>query len=136
MAAKGATLFEVVYLDSGESVPVLVGIGDALVAAEWAKEQIALPAKPELAGKDLLEAEFLIEEYRAEKAEVELERQHVAGLYACFLGAQRAHLPGSDHDYLYWLQRVTIPDDGAGDASPAADEESAEGESDRPSSTA
>ena len=79
MQAKGATLFEVVYLDSGESVPVLVGIGDALVAAEWAKEQVPLPAKPELAGREPVEAEFLIEEYRAEKAEIEAERQHIAG---------------------------------------------------------
>ncbi|MDI9598685.1 MAG: hypothetical protein QM323_04190 [Acidobacteriota bacterium] len=136
MQAKGATLFEVVYLDSGESVPVLVGIGDALVAAEWAKEQVPLPAKPELAGREPVEAEFLIEEYRAEKAEIEAERQHIAGLYACFLGAQRAHLPDTDHDHLYWLQRVTIPDDSAGEASPAADEEPAEGESVRPSSAA
>ena len=132
MAGKGATLFEVVYLDNNERVPVLVGIGDALVAAEWAKTQVALPAKPELAGKDLIEAEFLIEEYRAEKAEVGLERQHVAVLYACYLGAQRSHLRDTDHDHVYWLQRVTIPDD----AGPAADEESAEGESDQPSSAA
>lgn len=131
MAGKGATLFEVVYLDNSESVPVLVGIGDALVAAEWAKAQVPLPPKPELAGKDALEAEFLIEEYRAEKAEVEAERQHVAGLYACYLGAQRSHLRDADHDHLYWLQRITIPDD----ESPAA-EESAEGESSRPSSAA
>lgn len=132
MSGKGATLFEVVYLDNDESVPVLVGIGDALVAAEWAKTQIPYPAKPELAGKEQVEAEFLIEEYRAEKADVELERQHVAGLYACFLGAQRSHLRDTDHDHLYWLQRVTIPDT-SGD--PAA-EEPAEGESARPSSAA
>jgi hypothetical protein len=131
MAGKGATLFEVVYLDNDESVPVLVGIGDALVAAEWAKTQVPLPGKPELAGKDAVEAQFLIEEYRAEKADAENERQHVAGLYACYLGAQRSHLRDTDHDHLYWLQRVTIPDD----ESPAA-EESAEGESCRPSSAA
>ena len=132
MSGKGATLFEVIYLDSGESATVLVGIGDALVGAEWAKKQIPDPAKPYLADKGQLEAEFLIEEYRAAKAEVELERQHIAGLYACFLGAQRAHLPDTDQDYLYWLQRITIPDD----ASPATDEEPAEGESSRPSSAA
>lgn len=130
--SKGATLFEVVYLDTDERVAVLVGIGDALVAAEWVKEQLPLPAKPELAGKDLIEAEFLIEEYRSEKADVEAERQHVSGIYACFLGAQRAHLRDTDHDHIYWLQRVTIPDD----ESPEADEESAEGESGRPSSEA
>jgi len=134
MPNKGATLFEVVYLDTDESVPVLVGIGDALVAAEWAKTQIPAPERPELAGKEQIEAEFLIEEYRAEKADVELERQHVAGLYACYLGAQRSHLRDTDHDYLYWLQRVTIPDTDD-DGSPAA-EESAEGESARPSSAA
>lgn len=132
MPNKGATLFEVIYLDTDENVPVLVGIGDALVAAEWAKQQVPLPAKPELAGKEQIEAEFLIEEYRAEKADVEAERQHLAGLYACYLGAQRSHLRDTDHDHVYWLQRVTIPDD----ASPAADEESAEGESARPSSAA
>jgi len=134
MAGKGATLFEVIYLDTDESVPVLVGIGDALVAAEWAKEQIPLPAKPALAGKEQIEAEFLIEEYRFEKAEVEAERQHIAGLYACFLGAQRAHLRDTDHDHIYWLQRVTIPDTAA--AGPGADEESAEGELSQPSSAA
>ena len=132
MAGKGATLFEVVYLDSDESVPVLVGIGDALIAAEWAKEQIPLPGKPELAGKEPIEAQFLIEEYRFEKGEVEAERQHVAGLYACYLGAQRSQLRDTDHDWRYWLQRVTIPD--SDDENPAA--ESAEGESDRPSSAA
>ena len=131
MPNKGATLFEVIYLDTDENVPVLVGIGDALVAAEWAKTQVPLPAKPELAGKEQIEAEFLIEEYRAEKADVEAERQHVAGLYACYLGAQRSHLRDTDHDHLYWLQRVTIPDDESPEA-----EESAEGESSRPSSAA
>lgn len=131
MPNKGATLFEVVYLDTSESVPVLVGIGDALVGAEWAKEQIPAPAKPDLTGKGQIEAEFLIEEYRAEKAEVEAERQHIAGLYACFLGAQRAHLRDTDHDHVYWLQRVTIPDDAPG---PAAEEEPAAGESTGPSS--
>jgi hypothetical protein len=131
MSGKGATLFEVIYLDTDESVPVLVGIGDALVAAEWAKTQIPVPAKPELAGREQIEAEFLIEEYRAEKAEVENERQHIAGLYACYLGAQRSHLRDTDHDHLYWLQRVTIPDDDSPEP-----EESAEGESDRPSSAA
>lgn len=134
MAGKGATLFEVVYLDSGESVPVLVGIGDALIAAEWAKEQIPFPDKPELAGKDPVEAQFLIEEYRFEKADIENERQHIAGLYACYLGAQRSHLRDTDHDHLYWLQRVTIPDTDESE-SPEA-EESAEGESERPSSAA
>jgi hypothetical protein len=131
MPNKGATLFEVIYLDTDESVPVLVGIGDALVAAEWAKQQIPLPAKPELAGKEQIEAEFLIEEYRAEKADVEAERQHIAGLYACYLGAQRSHLRDTDHDHVYWLQRVTIPDDEGPEV-----EESAEGESARPSSAA
>ncbi len=87
---------------------------------------------PTLAGKEPIEAEFLIEEYRAEKAEVELERQHIAGLYACYLGAQRSHLRDTDHDHLYWLQRVTIPDDESSEA----DEESAEGEPSRPSSAA
>jgi hypothetical protein len=130
--SKGATLFEVIYLDTDESVPVLVGIGDALVAAEWAKKQIPPPAKPNLADKGQIEAEFLIEEYRTEKAEAELEQNHIAGLYACYLGAQRAHLRDTDHDHVYWLQRVTIPDDA--DASAAG--EPAEGESERPSSAA
>lgn len=134
--ATSATVFEVVYLESGERVPVLVGIGDALIAAEWAEGQVPLPPKPALAGVDAIEAEFLIAEYRTEKAEAELERQHLSGLYACFLGAQRARLPETDHDHLYWLQRVTIPDDSAGEASPAADEEPAEGESAGPSSAA
>jgi hypothetical protein len=128
--SKGATLFEVIYLDTNDSVPVLVGVGDAVIAAEWAKEQYPYPEQPDLAGKSQIEATFIVEEYRFAKAEVELEREHYAGLYACFLGAQRAKLRETDHDWLYWLQRVTIPDDSSDDGEPA------EGESDRPSSEA
>lgn len=130
--SKGATLFEVIYLDTNDSVPVLVGVGDAVIAAEWAKKQYPYPEQPDLAGKSQIEATFIVEEFRAAKAEIELEREHYAGLYACFLGAQRAKLRETDHDWIYWLQRVTIPED----AEPADDEESAEGESDRPSSAA
>ena len=70
--ANGAKLFEVIYVDTQESVPVLVGIGDTIRATAWAEKEYPFPPKPDLSA-DLTEAEleFNREEYRDAKFAVD-----------------------------------------------------------------
>ena len=109
---KGATLFEVIYTDTQERVPVLLGIGDTIVATAWAEKQYPYPPKPDLKeGLSLAEIDFNREEYREAKAAVEETRDNTAGLYAVFLAAQRGKLRGSEIGWVEWLSMVTMPDD-------------------------
>lgn len=109
---KGAKLFEVIYLDTQEVVPVLVGIGDGLRAMDWADKEYPYPPKPELTA-DLTadEIEFNREEYREAKLAVDETREARGGLYAVALGAERGKLRGSEAGWLEWLSLVTVPDD-------------------------
>lgn len=128
--AKGATIVRVIYLDSDEEVDVLCGLGDMIIATDWAETEYPYPPKPELPDAlSISEVDFRIEEYRNEKAAVDGKREHRAGLYGCWLGAKRMGLRGTELGWEQWLQRVTVP--AADDK--AADEDAAEGESDGPS---
>ena len=132
--ANGAKLFEVIYLDTQESVPVLVGIGDTIRATAWAEKEYPFPPKPDLSA-DLTEAqlEFNREEYREQKFAVMQQRENHGGLYAVYLGARRGNLRGAgEGDWVDWLSMVTMPDDE--DDEPAT--ETAVGESNGPSSEA
>lgn len=128
--AKGATLVEVIYNDTEEHVPVLVGIGDTIVATDWAEEEYPFPPKPVLKGLEPAEAEFEKELFRDAVARVDVKREDRSGLYACYLGALRGKLRGSELGWVEWLQMVTIPQDD--EAEP--DEDREPGESDGPSS--
>ena len=129
--AKGATLVEVIYNDSEEHVPVLVGIGDTIVATDWAEEEYPFPSKPVLRGLEPAEAEFEKELFRDAVARIDVKREDRSGLYACYLGALRGKLRGSELGWVEWLQMVTIPqDEEAGEP----DEDREPGESDGPSS--
>ena len=59
-----------------------------------------------------------------------MKREDRSGLYACYLGALRGKLRGSELGWVEWLQMVTIPQDD--EAEP--DEDREPGESDGPSS--
>lgn len=108
----GAKLFEIIYLDTQEAEPVLVGIGAAIQATDWAEKQHPYPPRPDLAeGLSAAEVEFNIEEYRAEKRAVDETREARASLYAVFLGAERGKLRGTEAGWLEWLSMVTVPDD-------------------------
>lgn len=110
--AKGAKLFEVIYLDTQEAEPVLVGIGAAIQATDWAEKEYPYPPKPDLgADLSLVESDFNLEEYRAEKRAVDEMRESRASLYAVFLGAERSKLRGAEAGWLEWLSMVTVPDD-------------------------
>ena len=101
---NGARIVKVIYVTDQEQRDFLVSIGDTVRAQDWAEGQY--PDNPR-------------------KAE---ER---AGLYACFLGAKRKGLPGTDGDYLEWLDQVTMPDDEAEDTEDteeASEPEPGEGE--------
>jgi len=114
---KGAKLFEVIYLDTQEATPVLVGIGAGIQAIDWAEKQHPYPPKPDLKeGLSLAESEFNIEEYRAEKRAVDETREARAGLYAVFLGAERAKMRGTEAGWLEWLSMVTVPDEDEDEA--------------------
>jgi hypothetical protein len=132
--AKGAKLFEVIYVDTDERVPVLVGIGDTVRATDWADKEYPYPAKPDLKeGLSLAESDFNREEYREEKHAVDEKRDGRAGLYAVFLGAQRGKLRGTETgDWIEWLSLVTMPEDE--DAASDEAEAPAAGESDGPQS--
>jgi hypothetical protein len=109
---KGTTLFEVIYTDTQERVPVLLGIGDTIRATDWAEKQYPYPPKPDLKeGLSLAESDFNREEYREAKAAVDELRDNRAGLYAVFLAAQRGKLRGSEAGWQEWLDMVTMPDD-------------------------
>ena len=129
--ANGAKLIEVIYVDTQESVPVLIGIGDTIRASDWAETEVALPAKPDLSdGLSAAELEFNRDEYRDAKIEAEEKREHLAGLYAVWLGAERAKLRGSEQGWLDWLCMVTIPRGfGDDDSDDASDQGSGPGES-------
>lgn len=110
--AKGAKLFEVVYLDTQEAVPVLVGIGAAIQATDWAEKEYPYPARPDLSeSRNAAEVEFNLEEYREEKRAVDEMRESRASMYAVFLGAERGKLRGAEAGWLEWLSAVTVPDD-------------------------
>ena len=129
--SKGAKLLEVIYVDTEEPVNVLIGLGDSIRAAEWAEAEYPYPAKPELpADLSPAEVDFRIAEFRRERLEVDAKRDWRSGLYAVFLGAQRAKLRGSELGWLEWLSLVTIPQDDE----PAPAEEPSAGESDAPQS--
>ena len=129
--AKGAKLFEVVYVDNQERTPVLVGIGDTIRATDWAEKEYPFPPKPDLhEGLSLAEIEFNREDYREAKFAVNATREHRAGLYAVYLGAARGKLRGTELGWQEWLDVVTMPDDDDEAEAPA------EGESQGPSSEA
>jgi len=108
----GAKLFEVIYLDTQEAVPVLVGIGAAVQATDWAEKQHPYPPKPDLAeGLSAAQVEFNLEEYREAKRAVDETRESRSSLYAVFLGAERAKLRGTEAGWLEWLSMVTVPDE-------------------------
>lgn len=86
-----AQVLEVIYVESGDSKPVLVTIGDTVRAQDWARDQY-----PD---------DLTLQEQRA-------------GLYAVYLGAKRAGLPGTGLGWLEWLDQVTIPDDETEDETP------------------
>jgi len=124
--AKGAKLFEVIYLDTEERIPVLVGIGDAIRATDWAEKEYPYPPRPDLKdGLTIDEHDFNREEYREAKAAVDETREARAGLYAVFLGAERGKLRGSEAGWLEWLSMVTVPDDDEPETEAAATGESA-----------
>jgi hypothetical protein len=128
--AKGATIVRVIYLDDEQEVDVLCGLGDMIIAADWAETEYPYPEKPRLVeGMSLAESDFLIEEYRSEKADVDGKREHRSGLYGCYLGAKRMGLRGTELGWEQWLQLVTVPGGDDEDDKP----EAAEGESDGPS---
>lgn len=127
--AKGATIVRVIYLDDEQEVDVLCGLGDMIIAADWAEKEYPYPPKPDLAGKQAIEADFLAHEYRGEKAAIDGKREHRSGLYGCYLGAKRMGLRGTELGWEQWLQLVTVPGGDDGDDKP----EAAEGESDGPS---
>lgn len=146
--AKGAKLFEVIYVDNNERVPVLVGIGDTVRATDWADREYPYPPKPDLRGMVIGsdgtvlregltfdEIEFNREEHREEKFAVDEKREGRGGLYAVFLGAQRGKLRGTETgDWIEWLSLVTMPEDE--DAAADDAEAPAAGESDGPQSEA
>jgi hypothetical protein len=123
---KGATLFEIIYTDTEERVPVLLGIGDTIRATDWAEKEYPYPPKPDLKeGLSLAESDFNRDEYREAKAAVDEIRDNRAGLYAVFLAAQRGKLRGSEAGWLEWLSMVTMPDDSADEVEDPAEGESA-----------
>jgi hypothetical protein len=131
--AKGAKLFEVVYVDNQDRVPVLVGIGDTIRATDWAEKEYPFPPKPDLhEGLSLAECDFNREVYRDAKFAVDKTREFRSGLYAVYLGAERGKLRGTEEGWLGWLSSVTMPDDDDDDEAEAP----AEGESQGPSSEA
>lgn len=124
--ANGAKLFEVIYIDTEERIPVLVGIGDAIRATDWAEKEYPYPPRPDLKdGLTIDEHDFNREEYREAKAVVDQTREARAGLYAVFLGAERGKLRGSEAGWLDWLSMVTVPDDDEPETEAAATGESA-----------
>jgi len=124
--ASGAHLFEVIYTDSEERVAVLVGVGDTIIAQDWAEAEYPYPPRPVLTGDiSPAEIEFNVAEYRDDKARVEAKREERAGLYACFLGAKRGKLRAADEGWMDWLSLVTMPDDEADEAEASAVGESA-----------
>jgi hypothetical protein len=110
--ANGAKLFEVIYVDSQERLPVLVGIGDTIRATDWAEKEYPYPPKPVLTA-DLTEAEleFNRDEYRDAKFAVDQTREHRSGLYAVYLGALRGRMRGSEEGWVEWLSLVSMPTD-------------------------
>lgn len=113
---KAAKLFEIIYLDTQEAVPVLVGIGAAIQATDWAEKQHPYPPKPDLTeGLSAAQVEFNLEEYRAVKRAVDETREARAGLYAVFLGAEQGKLRGTEAGWLEWLSMVTAPDEDEDD---------------------
>lgn len=129
--AKRAKLFEVVYVDTQEVVPVLVGIGDGLRALDWAEKEYPYPPKPDLKdGLTAAELEFNREEYREARATVDETREARGGLYAVWLGALRGKMRGTEMgEWIEWLSMVTVPDE-----EDAETEVSAAGESTGPPS--
>lgn len=126
----GAKLIEVVYADTEESAAVLIGIGDTIVASRWARDEVADPERPDLSeGLSAAELEFNRDEYRDAKLAAEEERENLAGLYAIFLGAERARLRGTELGWLEWLRMVTIPRSSGDDDAPAGDDRPGPGES-------
>lgn len=128
---KGATLTEVIYLDlPDERVPVLIGIGDTVVAQDWAEKEYPYPPKPDLSVQlSAAEVKFNIKEYRRAKTDTDAMREWRTGLYAVYLGAKRGGLRGSELGWREWLSLVTMPVD---DDDPAKEPEP--GESDGPPS--
>lgn len=117
--AKGAKLFEVIYVDTEERVPVLIGIGDAIRATDWAEKEYPYPPRPDLKdGLTIDEHDFNREEYREAKAAVDGTRESRGSLYAVFLGAERGKLRGSEAGWLDWLSMVTVPDPETDDDEP------------------
>jgi hypothetical protein len=123
---KGATLFEVIYTDTQERVPVLLGIGNTIRAQDWAEKEYPYPPRPDLKeGLSLAEIDFNCGEYREAKAAVDETRENRAGLYAVFLAAERGNLRGSEAGWVEWLSMVTMPDDDTDEAEDLAAGESA-----------
>jgi len=77
---------KVVYVDGEEVCEVLVTLGDTVRAQDWAEK-----------------------EYKDASQRRKDER---AGFYAVYLAAKRQHLKDTGLDWLEWLDRVTIEDDG------------------------
>jgi hypothetical protein len=132
--ASGAHLFEVIYTDTEERVAVLVGVGDTIIAQDWAEAEYPYPPRPVLGDITPAEIEFNLAEYRYDKARIEAKREERAGLYACFLGAKRGKLRAADEGWMEWLSLVTMPDDEDDEGDEA--EASAVGESAGPPSAA
>ena len=124
--SKGATLVEVIYIDTEEHVPVLVGIGDTIVATEWAERSTRSRRSPTLKpASSRPRPSSASKEYRQDAvARIDVKREDRSGLYACYLGAQRGKLRGTE---LGWVEWLSAGDDPAGRARPAPAEESAAG---------
>ena len=102
---------------------MLVGIGDTIVAEDWAEKEYPFPSKPALKGLSEVEALFEREEYREAKRAVLQKRDNRAGLYAIYLGARRCRLRGADEGWVEWLSMITVPaaEDDQGEASEAVE---------------
>lgn len=94
MAAQ-ATKLDIIYADSGETVAVVVTLGDSIRGQDWALVQY--PDDPQM-------------------------QDERGGMYSIALAAKRQHLRGSEGDWLDFLDLVTIPDDGAPAETPEAGE--------------
>jgi hypothetical protein len=132
--ANGARLTEVIYSDTGERQTVCVGIGDAIIAEDWAEAEYPYPPKPDLhEGLSQAEIDFNREEYREAKFAVDRTREIRGGLYALFLGAERARLRGTEQGWRAWLSMITVPQEPSDGAPEGA---VSEGESGGPPSAA
>jgi hypothetical protein len=96
--AKGATIIRVIYLADEKEIDVLCGLGDMIIATDWA-ENCTVPTEADLAAswpsRPIPGACV-----REEKAAVERKREHRSGHYA----ASSAPAMGPSGTELGWEQ--------------------------------